>query len=390
MKDLFELLNAYLDFSIPENYFDEDIAVEGLIASEIEFLSAKFDLNTIDKFDIAILGVQEERNSKNKGCALSPNLIRAELYKLSITHRSIKLIDLGNLKSGKTVRDTYYALQEVLKELIPHNIVFVIIGGSQDLTYAQYMAYEGIDKIVNIASIDSRFDFGDSDKEINSDNFLSKIVIEKGNHLFNYSNLGFQTYHVPLQDINLMDELYFDSVRLGELQTNIKEAEYHLRDCDMVSFDISAVRQGDAPGCLHVSPNGLFGNEACQLARYAGISEKVTSIGLYEVNPNFDNRNQTIALSAQIIWHFIDGFYNRQNEQPDENIGEFERYSVAVMEHNIIFVHSIKTNRWWLEVPYPGNDLDMVKTVSCSLSDYKLACDGEIPDRWWKTFQKIS
>lgn len=390
MKEFFDFLDSYLDFSDAEKYISDNLSDEDSLINDVEFLSDTFDINSINKFNIVLLGVKEDRSSANKDCSLAPDLIREHLFNLSKPHINIKLLDLGNLKKGKSVTDTYFAMQDVLRELFLHNITVIILGGSQDLTYAQYMAYKDIKSAVNIGSIDSRFDFGDSDSELSSDNYLSKIVIENGSHLFNYSNLAYQTYLVPFRHIKLMDDLYFDSIRLGDLQSDIEDSEFYLRDCNLVSFDISAIRQSDAPGCLHISPNGLFGNEACQLARYSGISESVSSFGLYEVNPKFDNRNQTISLSAQIIWYFIDGFINRHGEQPDLNLGEFEKHSVKIMDHIINFVHSLKTDRWWIEVPYPGENEDVIKVVSCSLLEYKLALKGEIPDRWWKTYQKIS
>ena len=37
------------------------------------------------------------------------------------------------------------------------------------------------------------------------------------------------------------------------------------------------------------SPNGLDGKEICAIARYAGISNKVTSFGIYEYKPSKDD-----------------------------------------------------------------------------------------------------
>ena len=390
MSDLFELLKAYLDFPDSKSALYSVDYSDGIIGNQIDLISNDFETDGLKDYSIAIVGVTEQRNNKNKGCEFAPDKIREQLFKLSLVSFNFKLLDLGNLKLGKSFSDTHFALRELVKEMHSQKIIIIIIGGGQSLTYAQYMAYEDVGYAINIAAIDNKIDIGDSNDELNSENYLSKIIIENGNHLFNFTNLGYQRYLVSPNHISLMDKLYFDTIRLGDLQTDIRIAEHYLRDSNLVSFDISAIRQSEAPAYYSSRPNGLFGNEACQLARYSGLSENVTSFGLYEVNPEFDLRDQTQALSAQIIWHFIDGFYHRLNDAPYENHSDFTEYDVDVMSHKIKFLHSNRSDRWWMEVLNSGDDGDMIKVVSCSLSDYQIACSGEVPDRWWKTFQKIS
>jgi len=44
--------------------------------------------------------------------------------------------------------------------------------------------------------------------------------------------------------------------------------------------------------------------EAAGSFRYAGMSDKLSSFGIYEINPLFDNHDQTSHLAAQMIWYF--------------------------------------------------------------------------------------
>ena len=111
--------------------------------------------------DIAIIGVQEDRNAvNNKGCSQAPNEVRKYLYRLFEGNYSSKIADLGNIKQGNQVKDTYFALSNVAKDLIKSKITPVIIGGSQDLTFANYQAYEDLGQIINIVSVDPLFDLG--------------------------------------------------------------------------------------------------------------------------------------------------------------------------------------------------------------------------------------
>jgi hypothetical protein len=58
----------------------------------------------------------------------------------------------------------------------------------------------------------------------------------------------------------------------------------------------------------------------------------------------------------------------------------------------IIFFKSNKSARWWMEVPYPpqsGTKYDRHHMVPCNKSDYDNAMKNEMPDLWWKTYQKL-
>lgn len=343
---------------------------------------------------IAIIGVEEERNShNNKGCSEGPNFVRKFLYRLAYTSDK-KIADFGNLKVGASVDDTYFALSNIIEELIKQNIIPIIIGGSQDLTYSNFLAYKNLEQTVNIVAIDAKLNLDEANHSISSDNYLTKIILHQPNYLFNFSNIGYQTYFVAKEEIELISKLYFDAYRLGEMQKNMEEVEPVIRDADMVSFDVSAIRQSEAPGNNNASPNGFYGEEACQIARYAGISDKLTSIGFYEFNPSFDNNHQTAHAVAQMIWYFIDGVANRKNDFPIGSRKNYTKYVVSNLEeeNELVFYKSDKSDRWWIVVPYPTHEKiknDRHLLVPCSYKDYQTACNNELPDVWIKTFQKL-
>lgn len=353
------------------------------------------DFPVLENVHLAIIGVGEDRKSlNNEGCGLAANYVREVFYKLFQGNYTTKIVDLGNIKKGNSIDDSYFAVTDVISKLLKKNIIPIIIGGGQDLTYCNYLAYQSLEQTINIVAVDSCFDIGDGEKELNSQSYLSKIILHKPNILFNYSNIGYQTYFVEQNSIELMDKLYFDAHRLGQVRSEIEAVEPIVRNADVVSFDISAVRQSDAPGNGNASPNGFYGEEACQISRYAGLSDKLTSIGFYEINPAFDNQKQTAHLVSQIIWYFIDGFYNRKQDYPIVDKSEYTKYRVSLKDHDheIVFYKSNKSDRWWMDVPYPVNHkikYERHHMVPCSYSDYQTACSDEMPDRWWQTYQKL-
>ncbi len=368
------------------------------LGSKIDCFSAAFpDLE--EKFNIAIIGVQEDRNAvNNSGCALAPDYVREKLYALNEGNYTARIADLGNIRQGEKVTDTYYALKTVVNELVKKDIIPIIVGGGQDLTYAQYLAYETLEQKVDLVVIDSQFDLFEDESdpdsiETTSASYLNKIFLHEPNYLFNYSNLGYQVYFTSQDSLRVMDKLYFDVHRLGELAGNIAVTEPIVRNANAISFDISAIRSSDAMGNANAGPNGFNGAEACQIARYAGFNDKLSSIGFYEFNPAYDNNGQTALLLAQMIWYFIDGVYNRKKDFPLNPKSQYLIYKTNLKneEHELVFVKSKKSDRWWMQVPYPasGSKNERFHLVPCQYDDYKTAVSGEMPDLWWRTYQKL-
>lgn len=350
----------------------------------------------LDDCHFALIGICEDRLSiGNKGAADAPDEIRKFLYSLYQGDWQLKLADLGNIHAGATPQDTDFAIKTVLGGLLRKNIIPILIGGGHHLTYAQYLGYEAVEQTVNLATIDPRFDIGVGSDEYTNFSWLSKIILHQPNFLFNFSSIGYQTYFVEQSAIELMNKLNFDIHRLGVCREKIADVEPIIRNADLVSFDMSAIRKADAPGCGYAGPNGFSGDEACQIARYAGISDKCSSFGIYEVNPHADPSGTTVHLAAQMSWCFIDGFYNRKKDFPFSDTSGYTRFRVFLKDHKheIIFFKSNRSDRWWMEVPYPTNQkirFERHALVPCTYTDYELACEEEMPDRWWQTFQKLS
>ncbi|HEY0900042.1 MAG TPA: formimidoylglutamase [Sphingobacteriaceae bacterium] len=366
--------------------------------SKVEVFTDAFPDLEEGQYDIALIGVQEDRNAvNNQGCSLGPDYIRERFYQLNEGSYNTRVVDLGNIKAGNQISDTYVALKLVVTELVKKNILPVILGGGQDLTYAQYIAYEELEQKVDLLVIDSKFDLeaGGEDEatETNSQAYLNKIFLHTPNFLFNYSNIGYQTYFVNQESLRFMEKLYFDVNRLGDVYGRINMTEPIIRNASMISFDISAIRSSDAGANANASPNGFYGEEACQMCRYAGMNDKLSSIGFYEFNPAFDQNGQTAILMAQMLWYFVDGFYNRKKDFPLQPKSQYLIYRAPLKDnmHELIFVKSKKTDRWWMQVPYPSGKTknERYHLVPCRYEDYQTAVDGEMPDLWWRTYQKL-
>ena len=340
---------------------------------------------------IAILGVLESRNSVDYiGEEFQLSEIRKALYKLFPGNWLHGMADLGDIQKGASVEDTYFALIQVVSSLVNANIIPVIIGGSQDLTYANYRAYDKISSMVNIVNIDKSFDLGDSSKPINNGSYLGKIILEQPYNLFNYTAIGFQTYFNSQEEIDLMEKLYFESYRLGDISHSISLVEPVLRDADIVTLDLNSVKSSEVSLKQKHSPNGFNGREICAISRYAGISNKVSSFGVYEYNPSKDDE-ATAMLVAQILWYFIEGVNCRVNDDDFSNQSNFQKFTVLVEDEELVFYKSKKTGRWWIEIPfleYSNTKSRQHPLLSCMYDDYESATKGVIPERWYKAYKK--
>lgn len=343
--------------------------------------------------DIAIFSVQESRGSfNNSGCANGADIVRRHLYVLS-AESHYRLLDAGDLIIGETVEETNQNLRFAMEFFLTQRIIPIIIGGSQDITIGQYKGYEFLGQAVNMAVVDERIDMHDTLDSAPSQSWLLDIISYEPKYLFNYIGIGCQGHYVPAQMFETIDELFFDVCRLGKLHENFQYAEPEVRDADLISLDVSSIKGADAPGHAQASPNGITSEQACQLMRYAGISDKVSSLGIYEYNPMFDSHEQTGQLVAQMIWYFIDGYYNRKGDYPITDERHFTKYIVNLEgnSYDLTFWKSNKSGRWWMEVPFKvDSKFERHQLVPCSYNEYLEAAGNTLPDKWMKVFHKLS
>ncbi|MDG1811403.1 MAG: formimidoylglutamase [Polaribacter sp.] len=345
----------------------------------------------LQNVQVAIFGVLEDRNAEdNLGCGENIQAIRKHLYQLFPGNWHTNIADLGNIIKGNTVEDTYFAVTSITSYLLKKNIIPIIIGGSQDITYANYRAYDTLEQTVNLVSVDSKFDIGSIENDLSSRSYLSKIVMNQPNNLFNFSNIGYQTYYNSQEELDLLNSLFFDAYRLGEVK-DLTKVEPVMRDADLVSIDIGAIRQSEAPANNNCSPNGFNGEEICAIARYAGISDKVTSFGVYEFNPKFDNNHQTAHLISQMIWYFIEGVNYRAKDYPYSTKESYQKFIVLVENDDPInFYKSDKSGRWWMEINISTNNkYKRHALIPCTYQDYQEAIDQKIPEKWYKALRKL-
>ncbi|HLT74040.1 MAG TPA: formimidoylglutamase [Ohtaekwangia sp.] len=343
---------------------------------------------------IALIGLVDNRGSGiGKGIATAADEVRRKLYNLKRGTGSYRVVDLGNLNPGIDLDETYVRISEVCRMLLESNVLPVLIGGSHDMDYGQYCGYESLEKLVSFVNVDAFIDLEDKGETNPNQQHIHRILLHEPNYLFSYTHLAYQTYLIDPYAVSILEKLYFESFRIGQIRTNIHEIEPAVRNADMLSFDVTAIRSSDAPGNPIAQPFGLTGEEACQICWYAGLNEKLSSIGFYEYNPEFDDsQKKTASVIATMVWYFIEGYYHRKNDQNFRG-NDFLKYSVSMpVEPEVItFYKSKLSEKWWMEVPYPQGHARYSRNsiVPCSYNDYQVAVKGEIPERYISALAKL-
>lgn len=371
------------DFLAPvsKTQLNEDEIYDDLQIGRMIDLYEEDHVPDLDAADIILLGVHETRgtgipNSKT----LTPDIIRAQFYKLYHWHRDVRLADAGNLLTGRALGDTYAALEAVVTELIDAGKTVVILGGGHDLTYAQYRAYAAKKYIIEATVADAMMDLQEA-SSLRSERFLLDMFMEQPNYLRHYNHIGFQSYFVQPRMLETLDKLRFDCFRLGRVRENMEEVEPVLRNTDLFSVDINMIKHTDAPAST-LSPNGFSGEEACALSRYAGMSSRLSTYGIYGYNPEKDRDQLTAKQISQMLWYFMDGRSVKNKEAQLTERESFLEFHIAFTDIDTVFLKSKKTGRWWMQLP----DKEF---VPCAYSDYLLASNNEIPERWLRNQERL-
>jgi len=338
------------------------------------------ELPDITNADIVLVGVDEYRgNAVFDDNLNAADIIRKKLYQLHYWHFDVIIADIGNIKTGASLNDSYAAIKTVLAELMRLNKTVVIIGGSHDVTLAQYFAYKELGKTIEATCIDATIDLR-GESSIRSENFLLEMLTGEPNFIKHYNHIGFQSYFVHPRMLETMDKLRFDCYRVGKAKENMDEMEPVLRNTHLLSFDINAIKYSDAPSGK-CSPNGFTGEEACVLTRYAGMSSNLSSFGVYGYEPGEDMNELTAVQIAQMLWYFIDGKSRSKQEASLADSSLFNEFNTMVAEEGTVFLQSRRTGRWWMQLPDK-------KLIACSYNDYVAASRSEIPERWMRAQER--
>ncbi|MBX2920721.1 MAG: formimidoylglutamase [Chitinophagaceae bacterium] len=350
---------------------------EGQIGKAVQVYEE--ELPDVHAADIVLVGCGEERGDGINRYSLAADVVRSRFYELYYWHKEVQIADVGNIKCGAGLADTYAALRTVVSELVGIGKTVLILGGSHDLTLAQYDAYKVLNRIIEATVIDGLIDIQMSNP-VRSKNFLMEMLTGDPNFIRHYNHIAFQSYLVNPHMLETMDKLRFDCYRLGVVKEHMDEMEPVLRNTHLLSFDISALQHAAAPS-NYLSPNGLDGEQACMLTRFAGMSPNISTFGVYGYSVENDIQQLTAKQIAQMLWYFVDGRWQGKHEALLAERESFYEFNTVFGEIDTVFLQSKKTGRWWMQLPDQSY-------IACSYQDYIQASSNEIPERWLRAQER--
>src|SRR5688500_5725740 len=167
------LFHSLTDFLTPialHQITDDEGYRDGQIGKHLAVYEDEFP--DLDAADVVIVGCGEERGAGRKQISnQSTDAVRRAFYQLYYWHIDIQLADVGNIRQGASLNDSYAALKTVIAELTAHGKTVIVVGGSHDLTLAQYRACAAREQIIEATVVDAKIDL-DTESVYAEDQFL--------------------------------------------------------------------------------------------------------------------------------------------------------------------------------------------------------------------------
>lgn len=335
------------------------------------YLTKMPDLNATK---LVLVGIEQE----------TANRFRQFLYKLSINGNGQAIADLGNVRNADPA-----FLIPLLAELLNSGLCPILIGPEPGTVLAQYKAFLERQQLISLVSVDQQLPFHPEGLN-GTEWYLSPILLKKKYKPFYFGVIGAQGHQSIPRAFEWLAQENYDCFRLGNARANLRELEPIIRNADLLSFNLAALKHIEAPAQLQSSPSGFFLEEACQISWYAGMSDKLKCFGLYGYQTGTTD-DQSLQSMALLIWYFMDGFFNRKGDYPSTTEGLIE-YIVDQKELNqqLTFWKSKRSGRWWLQVPVQTSDqYERHRLIPCSYNDYKMATQEDLPDRLFNAFKRF-
>lgn len=357
------------------HFFQEDLESDQLGAS-IAMHSQSGGLPSLQGANIALIGIRPE----------TADPVRNYFYRFSNHFQGLNIADLGNLRKP----NLDFSIG-ALAEIRGAGMLPIIMGDDLRFSQALYRALRMNYPSINMVVIDEKVPLHPTRLE-DPTYYMNPITLTGDSRIFQLGLIGYQRHFLSPGIQQFIQEQNYDILRLGAATQQFSETEPIIRNADLAGINLSALKSAVFPGVKAPSPSGFSVEEACKLAYYAGISDKLKGFYLLGYNSDHDIQGQSAMAMAELLWYFLDGFHQRKGDYPasieglTEYIVELKRY-----DYQLTFWKSKLSGRWWIQVPVKVRKRDMRhRLIPCSYEDYKLAIQDELPDRLIRAFKRFA
>ena len=343
-----------------------------LIESDVKIpneLDSIFRYEYTDQSDLFFVGAFSE---KQKNDAL-----RKELFKLHYYTNS-PIRDLGDLDYNLEKNKRNEAIRVLVSELLIKGKNLLFQTDQESDVIEIYKAYQKAEQWVAVSNVSS-------DLSIAEGSVFQQITCHSPNYLYHYSLLASQAYFLGQATCDLLSHLSFSNLRLGELRGKALLTEPYIRNTDLLTLNLNCLKASEVLD-ENNSPNGLYAEDLCQIAHYAGLSDQVNVVATLNTSPLATSTS--FKMMAQTLWSFLESYAKRCGDYP---LGSFKNYKkfTIMLEGNVEeleFLQSNVSGRWWVKAPKklksqtPNNRHAL---IPCNFEDYQNAINGVLPECWW-------
>jgi formiminoglutamase len=348
-------------------------SASGFLGTQIDFHLG--DSKKLPKGGVVMIGFEPA----------AADLVRSRIFPFASPHEHLRITDLGNFR--KTESDFCIPL---IQELLGSGHFVVLLGKSEEIGLTQFLAYRDFKRVSNLAIIDQQLLLAFKDMPADATATWQQVLQPIHKRLFHFCLLAAQAHLMPPQVTKFLEKKAFDTIRLGALRNDLASAEPALRDMDLVAVHLRALRSINQDAYHLGTASGLTVEELCQLGRYAGMSEKVSSFSIAGI-PDSGNDAYLIDAAAQLIWYVLEGVAQRHGDFP-VSVHDMTEYIVGLqkLKYQLTFWRSNKTGRWWVQVPVSiEKNKERHRLVPCTYHDYQKASQEELSDRLIRAFERF-
>ncbi len=255
------------------------------------------------------------RNQGRVGAAKGPNSIRKMIASLS-NHftNEVEIWDTGNMMCiENNLENTHQITTHYISSLINKGCFPIIMGGGHDLAYPHFNSIKSVfpDKTIGIINLDAHFDLRQVTDKVNSGTPFYQIMKETDD--VKYLCLGIQEESNNKELFETANKFGVQYVMNTEFTMNNKQnivanISNFITDVDYVylTIDMDGFSSNFAPGVSAPSPLGFSIDIALEVIQTICESNKLISVDLVELNPEYDIDNCTARLASRIIYKIID------------------------------------------------------------------------------------
>jgi formiminoglutamase len=260
------------------------------------------------------------RNGGRVGAAKGPAAIRSALYRMVPDARSQtfddllgRTRDLGDLEVSGDVESDQEHLGDAIAPYLAQGVFVIVLGGGHETSYGHFLGYVRGGRAVEILNWDAHPDVRELKQgKAHSGSPFRQALEDRSDTCRGYTVAGLAPHAVSRAHLEFVGKhgraLWRDEVT----REAVADLYRRVAEPTLVSFDLDAVAEAEAPGVSAPNPGGLPSELWLAAAYGAGRSPAVTSADVVELNPALDRDGQTARLAALTVWWLLRGHTERR------------------------------------------------------------------------------